>query len=177
MLNHQKQLPTGALCKKLVLKILQKSNEITCARVSVLIKPYPAASLRNRIGHRCFYVNFTKFLRISLLPAGRLVLQNGQPVFEIFEKLLQGYSNGLQYVALLKIELLQKLFLAQLRKRCFRIHANCCFCDLYFLFSRRTLRIYLKNVIFFIIMNNEYQGSSAYIYQNNIMIHQNKIPA
>ena len=46
-------------CKKNVfLEISQGSQEITCARVSFLIK---------RLWHRCFRVNFEKFLRTPFL--------------------------------------------------------------------------------------------------------------
>ena len=40
--------------KKVLLEISQNSQENTCARVSFLIK---------RLWHRCFPVNFVKFLR------------------------------------------------------------------------------------------------------------------
>ena len=45
--------------KKVFLKILQKSQENPCARVSFLIK----WQLKKRLWHRCFPVNITKFLR------------------------------------------------------------------------------------------------------------------
>ena len=48
----------GVLCKKVVLEISQNLQENTCARVSFLIK------LKKRLWHRCFPVNFVKFLRI-----------------------------------------------------------------------------------------------------------------
>ena len=50
--------------KKVFLEILQNSQENTCARVSFLIKLQgPAALLKKRLWHRCFPVNFAKFLR------------------------------------------------------------------------------------------------------------------
>ena len=52
-------------CKKVLLKILQYSQENTCVRVSFLIKlqPAPAALLKKRLWQRRFSVNFAKFLR------------------------------------------------------------------------------------------------------------------
>ena len=44
--------------KKVFIEILQNSRENTCARVSFLIK---------RLWHRCFLVNFVKFLRTLFL--------------------------------------------------------------------------------------------------------------
>ena len=49
--------------KKVFLEILQNSQENTCARVSFLIKLQALAQL----WHRCFYVNFAKFLRTPFL--------------------------------------------------------------------------------------------------------------
>ena len=52
--------------KKVFLEIPQNSQENTCARVSFLIKllaPPPATLLKKRLWHRCFPVNFGKFLR------------------------------------------------------------------------------------------------------------------
>ena len=50
--------------KKVFLKISQNSQENTCARVSFLIKlQAPSATLlKKRLWHRCFPVNFVKFL-------------------------------------------------------------------------------------------------------------------
>ena len=48
-------------CRKDVLKISQKSQEDTCARVSFLIKLL--ALFKKRLWHKRFPVNFTKFLR------------------------------------------------------------------------------------------------------------------
>ena len=45
------------------LKILQNSQESTCARVSFLIKLQLPALFKKRLWHRCFPVNFAKFLR------------------------------------------------------------------------------------------------------------------
>ena len=51
--------------KKLLLEISQKSQENTCARVSFLIKlqAWLATLFKKRLWHRCFPVNFVKFLR------------------------------------------------------------------------------------------------------------------
>ena len=55
--------------KKSVLKISQKSQENTCARVSFLIRCrlIPATLLKKRLWHRCFIMNFKKFLRTAFL--------------------------------------------------------------------------------------------------------------
>ena len=56
--------------KKLLLKILQISQENTCVRVSFLKKLQAESCnliLKNRIWHRCFSVNFVRFLRTSIL--------------------------------------------------------------------------------------------------------------
>ena len=52
-------------CKKILLKILRNSLENTCARVSFLIKlqAFLATLLKKRLWHRCFPLNFVKFLR------------------------------------------------------------------------------------------------------------------
>ena len=73
------------------LEISQNSQENTCARVSFLIKLQglsPATLLKKRLWHRCFPVNFVKFLRTPLLQntSGRLLLlskqlQQNQPQF------------------------------------------------------------------------------------------------
>ena len=52
------------LCKNVFLEISQNSQENTCGRVSFLIK-LPATLLKKRLWHRCFPVNFTKFLRTA----------------------------------------------------------------------------------------------------------------
>ena len=53
--------------KKMFLKISQNSQENTCARASFLIKlqATPATLLKAKLWHRCFPVNFAKFLRTS----------------------------------------------------------------------------------------------------------------
>ena len=59
--NSNKSEAVAQTCyvKKVFLEILQNSQENTCARVSVLIKL--------RLWHRCFFVNFAKFLRTPFL--------------------------------------------------------------------------------------------------------------
>ena len=54
--------------KKVLLEISQKSQENTCVKVSFLITLQdsglgPATLLEKRLWHRCFNVNFVKFLR------------------------------------------------------------------------------------------------------------------
>ena len=51
--------------KKVFLKILQISQENTCARVSFLkgSRPRPAILLKKRLWHSCFPVKFAKFLK------------------------------------------------------------------------------------------------------------------
>ena len=54
--------------KKVILEILQNSQESTCARVSFLIKLQawglrPATLLKKRLWDRCFPMNFVKILR------------------------------------------------------------------------------------------------------------------
>ena len=51
--------------KKLFLEISQNSQENSCARVSFLIKLQPWG--KKRLWHRCFPLNFSKFLRTPLL--------------------------------------------------------------------------------------------------------------
>ena len=53
--------------ESMFLEISQNSQENTCARASYLIKLKPATLLRKRLWHRCFPVNFAKFLRILFL--------------------------------------------------------------------------------------------------------------
>ena len=58
--------------KKVFLEISQNSQENTCARVSFLIKLQDsglrtATLLKKRLWHRCFPVNFVKFLRTPFL--------------------------------------------------------------------------------------------------------------
>ena len=53
--------------KKVFLKISQNSQENTCTRVSFLIKlQRPTTSLKQRLWHRSFPVNFAKFLRTPI---------------------------------------------------------------------------------------------------------------
>ena len=52
--------------KKMFLEISQNSQENTCARVSFLIK-LRATLLKKRLWHRCFPLNFAKFLRTLFL--------------------------------------------------------------------------------------------------------------
>ena len=49
--------------KKLFLEILQNSQEKTCARDPFLIKLQASTLLEKSLWHRCFPVNFAKFLR------------------------------------------------------------------------------------------------------------------
>ena len=51
--------------KKVFLEILQNSQENTCVRVSFLIKlqAWPATLLKKKLWHKCFPVNYVKFLR------------------------------------------------------------------------------------------------------------------
>ena len=49
--------------KKVFLKILQNSQENSCARVS----GHPATLLKKRLWHRCFPVNFAKIIKTSTL--------------------------------------------------------------------------------------------------------------
>ena len=58
------------LQEKVFLGISQNSQENSCTRVSFLIK------LKKRLLHRCFPVNFVKFLRTSFLQntSGQLLL-------------------------------------------------------------------------------------------------------
>ena len=52
--------------KKVFLEVLQNSQGNVCARVSFLIKlQAPITLLKKRLWHRCFPVNFTKFLRTT----------------------------------------------------------------------------------------------------------------
>ena len=65
--------------KKVFLENSQNSQENTCARVSFLIKlqasacnfikkeTQPATLLKKRLWHRCFPVNYAKFVRIPFL--------------------------------------------------------------------------------------------------------------
>ena len=53
--------------KKLFWEITQHTQENTCAKVSSLIKLQATGLLKNRFWHRCFPVNFPKFLRTPFL--------------------------------------------------------------------------------------------------------------
>ena len=84
--------------KKVFLKISQNSQENTCARVSFLIKLQasglrPATLLKKRLRHRCFPVNFVKFLRthffterlrwlLLLLGGDKLIVEYSESNFE-----------------------------------------------------------------------------------------------
>ena len=64
--------------KKVLLQISKNSQENTCARVSSFNKVaglMPATLLKKRLWHRCFPVNFSKFLRTPFLQntSGRLL--------------------------------------------------------------------------------------------------------
>ena len=69
--------------KKMFLEILQNSLENTCARFSFLIKLQASGNrhqttlLKKRLWHRCFPVNFLKFLRTHFLQnTSGLLLRN-----------------------------------------------------------------------------------------------------
>ena len=66
-------------CEKDVLRNFANSQENTCARVNFLIKlqAAPATLLKKRLWHRCFRMNFAKFLRtpFSQSTSGRLLLK------------------------------------------------------------------------------------------------------
>ena len=49
--------------KEVLLEISLNSQENNCARVSFLIKLQASTLLKKRLSHRCFPVNFSKFLR------------------------------------------------------------------------------------------------------------------
>ena len=81
--NIQKQPPK--VFHNIRLEISQNSQENTCARVSFFNKVgslWLATLLKKRLWHRCFPVNFAKFLR-------KPFLQNtsGRRVLNIFEEL------------------------------------------------------------------------------------------
>ena len=59
-LTNPEAVARGVFGKKVFLKISQNSQENTCTRVSFYKK-------LKRLWHRCFPVNFTKFLRTSFL--------------------------------------------------------------------------------------------------------------
>ena len=53
--------------KTVLLEISQNYQENTCARASFLIKLQVCNFIKKRLWHRCFPVNFAKFLRSPLL--------------------------------------------------------------------------------------------------------------
>ena len=67
LLNNMRSSHRRCSVEKVFLEISQDSQENTCARVSFLIKLQPclryATLLNKRLWHRCFLVNFAKFLR------------------------------------------------------------------------------------------------------------------
>ena len=62
--EEQKQSPWGLLSKKVLLKILKKSQENTCTRVSFLVKFQfkDCKFVKKRLQHRCFPVQYAKFI-------------------------------------------------------------------------------------------------------------------
>ena len=74
-----KSSPPEVFCKKGVLRSFAKFTGNTCARISFFnrfVGLRPATLLKQRPWHRCFPVNFGKFLRTSFLQntSGRLLL-------------------------------------------------------------------------------------------------------
>ena len=72
MFNSEKPEAVVWKCSvgKMFLEISQNSQENTCARVSFFNKVAglrPATLLKKRLWHRCFAVNFAKFLRTPFL--------------------------------------------------------------------------------------------------------------
>ena len=67
--NYNKKIPREAVAqrcsvKRVILEIVQNSQENTCARVSFSIKlQTPATLLKRRLWHRCLPANFAKLLR------------------------------------------------------------------------------------------------------------------
>ena len=61
--------------KKVFLEISENSQENTCVRVSFLVKLQtfmrPATLLKKRLWHRCFPVNFAKFIKTRFLTEHR----------------------------------------------------------------------------------------------------------
>ena len=65
---HAEAVVQSCSVKKVFLEISQNSQENACSRVSFLIKLQasglsPTTLLKKRLWHRCFPVNFVKFLR------------------------------------------------------------------------------------------------------------------
>ena len=56
--------------KKVFIEISQNSQENTSARVSFLIMLRPATSLKKRLWHRCFPVNFVRTPFLQNTPGG-----------------------------------------------------------------------------------------------------------
>ena len=67
--KHTKAVAPKVFCKKVFLEISQNSQENTCARASFLIKlqAWPETLSKRGLWHRCFHVNFVKFLRTPFL--------------------------------------------------------------------------------------------------------------
>ena len=64
--------------KKVVLEISINSQENTCARVSFLIKLQTSGLLKKRLWHKCFPVNFAKFLKTHFLTEHLVVAASEQ---------------------------------------------------------------------------------------------------
>ena len=81
--------------KKMFLEISQNSQENTCARVSFSIKLQgPATLLKKRLWHRCFPVNFAKFLRTLFLTEHLQWLLLDKCSSELAELILLPYFHG-----------------------------------------------------------------------------------
>ena len=98
----QKQ-PLEAFCKKAVLRNFARfTGKHLCLR--------PAALLKKRLWHRCFPVNFAKFLRTSFLQntSGRVLLCS---VKKLSERLPKIYSktHAIHFFCL-KVERVYKIF-------------------------------------------------------------------
>ena len=65
-INGSEAVSQTCSVKKGVLRNFENSQKSTCARVSFLIK-LQAFFLKKRLWHRCFSVNFAKFLRTPFL--------------------------------------------------------------------------------------------------------------
>ena len=52
--------------EKVFLELSQNLQESTCPRASFLIKLQASASLNKRLWHKCYLVNFAKFLRTPI---------------------------------------------------------------------------------------------------------------
>ena len=82
----------GVVCKKVFLEISQNSQENTCARVSSL--NFKKTLLKMRPWHRCFAVNFVKFLWTPFLQntSGRLLLLKFKKIGQSFNMILESLS-------------------------------------------------------------------------------------